>query len=333
MPSSLTSVLKSIRELSFDRFVTPCFFITHTQGLATWTYQVTTDKHFIIFQDDVSKLDFDLNGKTLDELLQQLIVSGLPVRIIYSGSFVASEPADSILVTGDNKIALDLYRPVFRTNYFSDTYIEKYFDQYAQLMLNKKDAEIDNADWDSEFQDAGFDRYRELHFTLWVAYFLVGDRRLYEMAAQNMLMSSDGGNPLLNGATSTISGGSFSLTGPGEEIQVSVGDVFQLSESHQSSVGVYNNGEIPKDMIAPWGIGSDNTLMDYYSFWYRLQLWIRDQFEIKTGDYSLRKNNMITGKIHIDPRDSSNYFAYFDSYPWVFSPYLRGNSEVQDLRT
>jgi hypothetical protein len=169
-----------------------------------------------------------------------------------------------------------------------------------------------------------------------VSYQIVGKRRLYELAAQALMQSTLGGNPDLMGGVDYVNNSSFTMEGPGENVTVQVGDVFTLDEDKNTALGIHNSGEIPQGMKPPWAVGSDNTLMDYYSFWYRLQLWLRNELEQRTGDYSLRQNEMFTGKIHLDPSNSNKYWSYFDSYPWVFSPYPRGlggHDSTPNLRT
>lgn len=343
--ATLENVLKSIRELSFDRFVTPCFFISHrvpsadADSAATkWFFSI--DALGINLIDKTAPLTpatetiLFADYPTLDDIINKFIELALPLQVTYSGSFIPSEPSTSLLPVSETAFN-ELFHPVFRRQYFSDEYVTKKFEDYGKMVLHKSCTDVDAiTDWAPEFSDAAFDCYRELHFTIWVAYQLVGDRRLYELAAQNLLQSSAFGNLLL-GATSYISNSNFSMTGPGERIQVQIGDVFTLNEDQNTSLGIHNDGQIPEGMLPPWAVGSDNTLMDYYSFWYRLQMYLRDKLEQETGDYTLRKNQIMTGKIYLDPRDSHKWLSYFDSYPWVFSPYMRGipNRDVQNLRT
>ena len=333
--ANYADIIAKIRELSFDRFITPSFFIRARSNATDVTITIATDR-LTITKGTTTKDYLYTTYPTLDTLINALM-SDTNVEAIYAGSFIPSEPTTSLFAKASTN--LSTYVPVFRVYYFSTTFIEKWFKEYLRLIINAPIAKYSNAttqDFTDGFADTvAFDYNREMHMCLWVAYQLVGDRRLYELASQNLIQSTLGGNPDQLQNLDIIDASSFSLTGPGSDIQVQVGDVFTLNEDKNTELGIYNSGEIPKDMVPPWGVGSDNNLMDYYSFWYRLQLWLRDRLEMQCGDYSLRKDTVLNGRVSLDPRSSNKFYSYFDSYPWVFSPYLRGvpNVDIMNLRT
>lgn len=320
-----TEVLQRIRELSFDRFVTPSFFITTPDKLATWKFEITSTA--FIVKDTVTPVTYTYlfaDYPTLDSLLQAIITAGIKVDIVYSGAFIGTEPSTSLMPLAER--SLELYRPVFRKYYFSDAYIINYFREYASEVFNMSPDRVEAIVWEDELESEDFDFREQEHFIYWVSYYLVQQRRVYELAGEQLQFSTYSGIPGIGDGLQVLNSGSFVYNkNAGETVQVQIGDVFTLSEDPGASIGLYNNGEIPKDMVPPWGIGSDNVLMDYYSFWYRLQLWIRNRFEQKFQDYCLRQSQMMTSKMSLDPRDSVKWAGYFDSYPWVFSPFLRMN--------
>lgn len=327
------NIVNQIKELTFDRFVTPTMFIRSKNGTDV-SVSIAADK-LVVTKGNTPTDYLFTTYPTLDSLITGLMASP-HVEVVYSGSFIPSELSTTLVAKSSTNVSS--YVPVFRSSYFSGKYFEKWFKEYVILILFKDGdlvKDFDSEDWDSEFQESVFDAEREKHFVLWVAYNVVGDRRLYELASQNLLRSTLGGHPEQNVALDGIDNTSFSPNNPGSDLQVNIGDTFTLSQTANSSIGLYNDGEIPKDMLPPWMVGSDNVLMDYYSFWYRLQLFLRERFELVTGDQSLRKNTVVNGRIALDPRSSNKFYSYFDSYPWVFSPYLRGipNVDVQNLRT
>jgi len=329
--ATFSDIVSQVRELTFDRFVTPTFFIAQNDRKQEWTLSITST-NFIIKDNGVNVIDLLLaDYPTLKDLLDAIIAAAQPIEVIFAGSFIPSEPTSSLSKMAD--VTLDSYRPVFRSYYFSDALITAYFQDYVRRIMHVTDDQVNAIVWDTEFGDPSFDSYRRTHFVFWVAFQVVGQRRLYELAAQNLLISTLGGPPPAGSGLSYVSSSNFTTSGPGQDVTVQIGDVFTLTEDKNTALGLYNSGEIPKDMLPPWAVGSDNPLMDYYSFWYRLQLWLRLQLEQRTGDYSLRNNTVMTGKIYLDPRDSEKLYSYFDSYPWVFSPYLRPYSNVQELGT
>jgi hypothetical protein len=320
--------MEAIRELAFDNFVIPCFFIATVDKINTITLQVKADRLTFVdasLGEPGVTTDFLFSSyPTLKEILAALTASTLPIDVFYSGSFIGSEPTTSL--TPSTAKTLELYRPIYRSYFFSDNWIYRYFIDYAIGVLHVPERRVPT-DWVSEINSSKNTLQEMRHLVIWTAYHLVGDRRLYELAATQMIMSTANGNQN-QGSTFMPSSDSFSSTNPGENVTMNVADIFSINEDAVSNLGVQGGGQIPKGMLAPWELGSDNILMDYYSFWYRLQLYIREQYERLFADMSLRQQTVMTGKIHQDPRDSHNWWAYFDSYPWVFNPYVRGVSRI-----
>lgn len=319
-PFTEASVLAHIRELTFDRFVTPTFFVRTKTGETT-NYTMTIDGDGFHFTRLSESVDFLYSTYTvLGDLLNAIIQSSVKVEVVYSGNFIDSEPSTTIMNNSGQE--LDKFYPIFRQNYFSQDYVEDYFAEYCQRIIGIADAQLVDVSWDDQF--APMSNAKMEHFCLWVAFQLVGKRRLYELANSSIQQSSIGGNPLSDGygGTDYLSSGAFSLVDPGTDITLSIADVFTMGEKDTALDNGDYSRDIPKDMVAPWLTGSDNILMDYYSFFYRLQLWIRQRFENLFGDTSLRQDMILVGKISLQ-KDEYMY-SYFDSYPWVFSPYPRG---------
>jgi hypothetical protein len=326
---TLASMQSKIRELTFDRYVTPTFFIRtnpSSNGRECNPYTLTITTTYLQLQqgtNDPVQFSFATYA-TLDELLTALQGAGLNIDVIYSGSFIPLEPSTTLQVK--SATILDKYFPVYRTVYFSNWMIQKYVNEYCMRFLRKTQRELEwityNDKWDDELKCGTWAQID--HMNYWVAYKMIEKRRLFELAGSNIQMSILGGNPLINGANGTtmVTQDSFSLVPPGETTRIQIADVFSLEDDNTSFANSQYSKEIPKAMLAPWEIGSDNVLSDYYSFWYALQLWIRDRFEDMFSDDCLRKDQMMVGKIHLEKPE--NLFAYFDQYPWTYSPYPRG---------
>jgi hypothetical protein len=331
---TLSSVLKQIRELSFDRYVTATFFIRtlpDANGSVSnpYTLLIKNVEGDVLNQylqlsrpDDVgSPYIFQFaDYLTLDDLLKALTVTAANIEVVYSGSFISSE--STYTLQGTKSIVLNKYFPIYRQVYFSDDAIIKYLEEYAMRFLKATWSYLQTIDWDTDFEN--ITPAQRDHMTYWTAFKLVGKRRLYELAGSTIQSSSLGGNPLINGynGTSYVTQDSFSLTPPGETTTVQVADVFTLTDDSGSMQNSNYSKEIPQAMLAPWEVGSDNVLMDYYSYWYRLQLWLRDRFEDMFGDNCLRNDNIIIGNMQLHKPE--NLYAYFDNYPWTHSPYPRG---------
>jgi hypothetical protein len=298
MPT-FADILTSARELSFDRFVTPTFFIGGATG---YTLNVTSEKLQITHPvgaipviTPVTTLLFS-EYPTLDDILQALMSDAMNYEVSYSASFIGSEPSSSLLPrTGAN---LSIAVPVYRKYFFSADMVMKLAHMYLEQVIGVRCEDIDVTDDISKFRS-----HRPQHMSLWIAYWLVDKRRLYELAGEIMGQS-----------TFSFSGksGMIGVSQDGGTIDVNLGDVFRLNDAPTTK---FNEGERPA------GFGADNVLGDAYSFWYRLQLYIRRQYEMMFGDNALRPDQIMMGTI--DLQKDQNFYAYYDQYPYTISPLSR----------
>lgn len=306
--ANLADVLSSSRELSLDRFVTPTFFIT---GKYSGLFLTITDTYLSIWDKsnsdpakhaEVVHVSF-ITYPTLDSLLGILISAySSIIGISYSASFVANDscstliPIQSVPITSETALC--------RRNFFSDAKIMEILTLYFVNALSMDGTEVSNytaADFDTQIKL--FEAQRPKHCALYCAYWLVDNRRMYESAAQ-----------ALGQTTFSLSGqqGVLGASNVDSDVSIHVGDVFTLNSSRQDGK---NTGE------EPWRVGADNVLGDANSFWYKLQLWLRSQFERLFGDYSLRPDTVMVGSI--DLQKDINFYAYYDSYPYTISPLSR----------
>ena len=146
-------------------------------------------------------------------------------------------------------------------------------------------------------------RPSERHLAIWVSYHIVEKRRLYEAASSAIGQSFTDGSDYA---------GSDMSTATGTTTTTQIGSVFTITEDP-------TKGYFYEDFNR---VGSDNVLGDRYSFWYRLQCWLRDLLETQFGDYSLRKDNVIPGYISL--QRELDFRSYYDSYPFTLSPLSRG---------
>lgn len=153
-----------------------------------------------------------------------------------------------------------------RLNYFTITTIEQLMVEYFSYYLTfdgitRTTLEIFNC---LEFQDR-----RKLIF--WVAYYLVDKKRSYYAS-----ISGENGTPNTDDQYRDSK----------KNITTRIGDVYTVVENELDET----KGE--KGFTSFWG--------DKYSYYAKLQLYIRDRFERQFRDFSLREDAMVTTQFAVD---------------------------------
>ena len=312
---TLNEIMTAVREITFDRFIVPAFAVKE-MGENVF---VSVDKAFIpevdngeeplkgrflIYRKTVSEETGETNIEeivsisfqscpTMESLLEALIANDIVVA--YTPYFRGAEPSTNLIQVTERELTENI--TLFRRYFFSDEEIEKQIEWYYWRVL-----EIPNVELTDEVIGKLI-RPSERHMALWVSYHLAGLRRLFEVAAGSI------GQSFTDGSDYT---GSDLSDSTGTTTTTQIGSVFTITEDP-------TKGYFYEDFNRA---GSDNVLGDRYSFWYRLQLWIREQLEEIFGDYSLRKDNVIPG--YIELQRELDFRAYYDSYPFTLSPLSRG---------
>lgn len=295
--------MRAVKELSFDRFLVPSLHVKAPVG------QPVTVRPEGIFLGASLVAPFT-PATTLGDAVDSLIASGLVVAT--DGYFVAEEEATNL--RPGQTVPSGTEGTLMRRNFFSDGFVRSLLTDYYERVLhlrllpNYERVTLTATGPVSERVDPLVASLAELdgrtvpHLILWVAWHLVARRRLYETAAAMLGQSnwSDGSGYFNSGAAPTTN------------TTVSVGSVFSMTEDLTS-------GFIDSNFDR---IGSRNTLGDAYSFWFRLQVDLRSRLENRYGDYSLRDDEVMAGKIIRE--QPLNYHAYYDSYPYTLSPLSRG---------
>lgn len=309
---TLNEIMTAVRELTFDRFIIPAFAIKQMQGDVYVQVDKTYKKEsssvekgcFRIFkvvtldeeedkktkEEDIALLPFS-DYRSIEDIMNKLIEDEIVVA--YTPYFRGTEPATTLIPT-KKKLSEDF--TAFRKYFFSDEEIKSLIEWYYHKVLDIRGVEI------SDEIVSKLIRPSEKHITLWVAYYLVEKRRLYENAASAIGQSFTDGSDYVGSAGNNI----------GSTTTVNIGSVFTVTEEPSSGYFSENFN----------GIGSDNTWGDRYSFWYKLQLYIRGLLEEQFGDYSLRKDTVMQGAVEL-VRDL-DFRSYYDSYPFTLSPLSRG---------
>lgn len=314
---TLNEIMTAVRELTFDRFIIPAFAVKQMgEG-----YFVDIDKSFVPETD--SDTEEVLKGKltiykeattseteseeptkeiivelsfndypTLEDIMNALIEEN--VIVAYTPYFRGTEPSTVLIQVKNKELTEDF--TAFRRYFFSDEEIKAMISWYYFVVLDIKDVEL------TDEIVGKLVRPSEKHLAIWVSYYLVDKRRLYENAANAIGQTFTDGSDYMGSSDTTA----------GTVTTVQIGSVFNITEDP-------NTGYFYEDFNR---VGSDNVWGDRYSFWYRLMLYLRDLLETQFGDYSLRKDNVIPGYISL--QRELDFRSYYDSYPFTLSPLSRG---------
>ena len=314
---TLNEVMMAVRELTFDRFIIPAVAIkqmganfyldidkTFSPEIDGDIEEVIKGKLTIYKVTDTAETESEEPTKelivelafndypTLEDIMNALIEAN--VVVAYTPYFRGTEPSTSLIQVKDKELTEDF--TAFRRYFFSDEEIEEMTRWYYFVVLDIKDVDL------TDETIGKLIRPSEKHLAIWVSYYLVDKRRLYENAAKAI------GQTFTDGSDYT--GSSDTTTGTVTTVQI--GSVFNITEDP-------NTGYFYEDFNR---VGSDNVWGDRYSFWYRLMLYLRDLLETQFGDYSLRKDNVIPGYISL--QRELDFRSYYDSYPFTLSPLSRG---------
>lgn len=315
---TLSEIMTAVREITFDRFIIPAFAIKQMGE----EYYLDVDKKFtpevedpneevingrLVLYKEVgsSELESEEENKeiilslpfneyrTLEDIMNALIEAEIVVA--YTPYFRGSEPSSALIQVTHKSLSENF--TVFRRYFFSDAEIKDMICWYYHVVLDFKSVTL------TDDLIERLIRPSEKHLSLWVSYYLVDKRRLYENAANAI------GQSFTDGSDYT---GSSDDNGTGTTTTVQIGSVFSVTEDP-------SKGYFYEDYNR---VGSDNVWGDRYCFWYRLMLYLRDLLETQFGDYTLRKDNVIPGYISL--QRELDFRSYYDSYPFTLSPLSRG---------
>lgn len=310
---TLNEIMTAVRELTFDRFIIPAFaikamgenyFLDIDKKWEPPTEEVPEDETPVLGRLVITKTAEDTEEliveipfykyPTLEEVMNKLIEDNIIVA--YTPYFRGVEPSTVLIPVAKKELTEDY--TTFRRYFFSDEEIKDMIRWYYFVVLDIKDVDL------TDEIVGKLVRPSEKHMAIWVSYYLVDKRRMYENAANAVGQSFTDG--------SDYSGSSDASMGAGTTTTVQIGSVFSITEDPAQ-------GYLYEDFNR---VGSDNVWGDRYSFWYRLMLYLRELLETQFGDYSLRKDNVIPGYISL--QRELDFRCYYDSYPFTLSPLSRG---------
>lgn len=285
---TLQEIMMSVRELTFDRFIIPAFTLKGSESTS-----VEVSKTGITFtKEGIANVLLFEDYPTLEQLSNELMERN--IVIAFTPYFKNDEPSSSLMPKSTFTLTDNV--TLYRRYFFSDDSIKQTMQDYYYKVLSLPFQPINDE------LVAKLRRPSEKHLAVWTAYKLVEKRRMYENAVAHIGQSFSDGSEYVEGSGSSLP---VSTT-------VSIGSVFSITEDA-------TQGYFYEDFNR---IGSDNTWGDRYSFWYKLMLYLRGHLEDYFGDYSLRKDTVMGGRLDL-VRDL-DFRAYFDSYPFTLSPLSRG---------
>jgi len=298
--ATLTEILVTVRELSFDRYPIPSFLLKPITG----KFVTNNSTEFKILPSAGSGSPYKIYtynpnaaGDTLENLTNYLFTNN--VVFSYTGYYSAIDTPDQLLQYTDKPFDTTPLT-IFRRFFLSDVKLIELIVTYYHNVLNMPEVTASTVSTDVTLLEP----YTVRHLTLWVALNLVDLRRIAEQAATVYQMNWSDGSGQVAGAN---------LNSPGQNVTVQIGNVFTLSDSN-----AVTNNYFTEDYNR---VGSDNVLGDKESWWFKLWLYLRDKLERDYEDFSFRSDNVIKGKITL--KKDLNYFAYYDSYPYTLSPLTR----------
>lgn len=301
---TVKEIINSIRELTFDRFVIPAFAIKQMLGYSVSIVRSTETEagsltlHKTDDTDSTNDIIVDFSVyTTLGELMDFLIGKGIVVA--YTAFFRDNVSVEELLPCM-NKSLSDEDVTIFRKYFFLDEDIKEMIVWYYYRVLDCFGVQSTDDITDDLVEK--LHRPSEKHLVIWVSYWIVDKRRVYEMASKKLGLAFTDGTDY---DSTSDAGNSMSTT-------VNIGSVFTITENT-------GDGDINDDFYM---VGNDNIWGDKYSFWYRLQCYLRDLLEQMFGDYSLRKEQVIEG--YVELTRELDFRSYYDSYPFTLSPLSRG---------
>lgn len=251
---SYNQALRSIREIILDTNPVQCFNVSGQDFL---------------FKKGTTEVALDSDTYTFSEvekfydLMNRLRDKDVTIEVL--PDFVSTEYTKEAV--NFNYPSILEAKTISRGRYFSDYTIEKviedfyaYYCPYFGVPRSVQDI----------FSDLDYFDRRKLVF--WVAYYLVDKKRMnYATSSEIIRLQTD--------ANGEICGTDGELKNTSTSITTRVGEVFSVTEKE-------DNGSEFDGFTSFWG--------DKYSYYTKLQLWIRDRFEKQFKDFSLRDDAMIS---------------------------------------
>lgn len=254
---SYNQALRAIRELVLDTNPVQCFNVSGQDFL---------------FKKDSDGIDLDAetyNFIEVDkfyELMRILRQKGVTISIL--PDFVAVEYCASL--EDFNYPSIQDAKTIYRDNYFSKEFIEQVI---AEFFVYYIPYYVLDSTVETLYKKLNYISQRKLIY--WVAYYLVDKKRMnYASSGEMIRLNSE------SGEGGEVCGTEGELRNTDTNITTKIGEVFSTTEK------IIADGKGTEGFTSYWG--------DKYSYFTKLQLWIRDRFEKQFKDFSLRDDAMIS---------------------------------------
>lgn len=274
---TFSECIACIREILLDVSPVPSFTITG-QGLS--------------FSKTATEVSFGGNTYPITQFpkLYQL-VSAIQAETGYGVTVTVDyyDLADTSMLVNCNHADLTADgKSISRSNYFPQDLIERYMEDFCRVYYFSVEDRYIN-----DIVNNDFDYLYSKKICYWVAYWLIDVRRSSIALYNSVYAKSSSGYS--SESPSTI--GLDVL----EDVTVRVGDVFTITQRQQQP---QSSGGSMSGFNTVWG--------DRDSYWSRLQVYLRTQYEKLFGDFSLRDDVLRSSNFIIDKNWSP--FAYVDTF-------------------
>lgn len=199
------------------------------------------------------------------------------IKYLLTPDYVATEQVSGLLNVNITKTKDEPYETLFRRHYFSQQEIEQAMELAFPYFLSFWGVPRYTVDI---YNDLNY--FERKRLVLLTAYLLI-DRRRMQMASVAELVQR---NPSVGATIDLCGGGGADLKNKNVSITTRIGDVFTVTENAD------NEGTEFSGFTALWG--------DKYSYFSKLQLYLRGLYEKQFGDFSLRDNVMVNSTFYLE---------------------------------
>lgn len=254
---SYEQAIRAIREIILDTNPVQCFKVSGQDFLFSKdSTMVALDTQNFQFNEVVKY--YDLMDKLMDK---EVSIEILP-------DYIATEWTENTV--NFNYPSIQTSKTISRKNYFSTDMIERVMEEFYAYYepydgIPKTVSTIFNY----------LDYFTRKKLIMWVAYYLVDRKRMFYASAGEMIRLQNSTNGTGDGCSSE-----GEIKNTETTITTRVGEVFSVTER------TTEDGKGLAGFTSFWG--------DKYSYFTKLQLWIRDRFEKQFKDFSLRDDAMIS---------------------------------------
>lgn len=291
MAVTFSDLVGMVRVLSFDRVQVPVLYLKK-QPDPNWLFMLSGGNAVITKNSDSSIIDSTTTTTTLMDYFNAISINPNVISVAMSFGAKDEDLLSDILPTAKNFAGtISLFKKYYSTPTQILNLFKLYIIKHSHYLVDC----VTQAQMDCAMNM--FCR-SERHLALWIAYFVVEDRRVAEAASNMMeIRFTNAPDDFCEGFTS------FSSTTPNVDVAMAISDVFHLSDNEQKI-------SMSKDVSK---LGVENMFGDN-GFWWRYQNYLRLMLEREFGDYSLRTPNMYQSQITLS--GETKIYEWYQAHPY-----------------